>query len=195
LVLRENSSKVLKFHWTLKKINLISLVKTILGILLWKLPLPFSISSNYKLQIINLIYFRPWKKRPGSYLFRLSCTRLGQWAIGYVTDQGEILQTIPQNKSLMQVLIDGGKNGFYIMPKGNETNPDLSVYLHETQAENIEVTEEEYQIYCEMGSSFQLCKVILKEIYMSYIDYDPGVHKTTLFSLRTFKFRKIDRNL
>ena len=59
----------------------------------------------------------------------------------------------------MQVLIDGGNNGFYIMPKGQEINPDLSKYVHETQAENIEVTEEEYQIYCEMGSSFQLCKV------------------------------------
>jgi E3 ubiquitin-protein ligase CBL len=76
-----------------------------------------------------------------------------------VTDNGEILQTIPQNKSLMQVLIDGGQNGFYIMPKGQPTNPDLSKYVHETQAENIQVTEEEYQIYCEMGSSFQLCKI------------------------------------
>ena len=23
-----------------------------------------------------------WKHKPGSYVFRLSCTRLGQWAIG-----------------------------------------------------------------------------------------------------------------
>lgn len=38
---------------------------------------------------------------------RLSCTRLGQWAIGYVTGDGEILQTIPQNKSLCQALLDG----------------------------------------------------------------------------------------
>lgn len=38
---------------------------------------------------------------------RLSCTRLGQWAIGYVTAEGEILQTIPQNKSLCQALLDG----------------------------------------------------------------------------------------
>jgi len=102
---------------------------------------------------------RPFKEIPGSYLFRLSCTRLGQWAIGYVTDQREILQTIPQNKSLMQVLIDGGQSGFYIRPKGREANPDLSQYVHETKAENIEVTEEEYQIYCQMGSSFQLCKI------------------------------------
>ena len=46
-----------------------------------------------------------------SYIFRLSCTRLGQWAIGYVTIDGQILQTIPQNKSLCQALIDGYKEG------------------------------------------------------------------------------------
>lgn len=45
--------------------------------------------------------------KAGSYVFRLSCTRLGQWAIGYVTSDGEILQTIPQNKSLCQALLDG----------------------------------------------------------------------------------------
>ena len=44
-----------------------------------------------------------------SYIFRLSCTRLGQWAIGYVTVDGSILQTIPQNKSLCQALIDGAR--------------------------------------------------------------------------------------
>ena len=43
------------------------------------------------------------------YIFRLSCTRLGQWAIGYVTQEGTILQTIPQNKSLCQALIDGSR--------------------------------------------------------------------------------------
>lgn len=46
-------------------------------------------------------------QKAGSYVFRLSCTRLGQWAIGYVTAEGEILQTIPQNKSLCQALLDG----------------------------------------------------------------------------------------
>jgi hypothetical protein len=46
-----------------------------------------------------------------SYVFRLSCTRLGQWAIGYVTADGNILQTIPQNKSLCQALLDGYREG------------------------------------------------------------------------------------
>lgn len=49
--------------------------------------------------------------RPGSYVFRLSCTRLGQWAIGYVTSDGDILQTIPHNKSLCQALLDGYREG------------------------------------------------------------------------------------
>lgn len=49
--------------------------------------------------------------KAGSYVFRLSCTRLGQWAIGYVTGDGEILQTIPQNKSLIQALLDGYREG------------------------------------------------------------------------------------
>lgn len=46
---------------------------------------------------------------------RLSCTRLGQWAIGYVTADGEILQTIPQNKSLCQALLDGHRYYFIII--------------------------------------------------------------------------------
>ena len=46
-----------------------------------------------------------------SYVFRLSCTRLGQWAIGYVTVDSQILQTIPQNKSLCQALLDGQREG------------------------------------------------------------------------------------
>lgn len=52
--------------------------------------------------------------KAGSYVFRLSCTRLGQWAIGYVTADGEILQTIPQNKSLCQALLDGHRLVFFV---------------------------------------------------------------------------------
>ena len=48
-----------------------------------------------------------------SYVFRLSCTRLGQWAVGYVAPDGKIYQTIPQNKSLIQALIDGHREGLY----------------------------------------------------------------------------------
>ncbi|GAB0095586.1 E3 ubiquitin-protein ligase CBL [Sergentomyia squamirostris] len=97
--------------------------------------------------------------KAGSYVFRLSCTRLGQWAIGYVTSEGEILQTIPQNKSLCQALLDGHREGFYLYPDGRLTNPDLSFAVQSPMEDHITVTQEQYELYCEMGSTFQLCKI------------------------------------
>ncbi|KRT83973.1 zinc finger protein, partial [Oryctes borbonicus] len=97
--------------------------------------------------------------KAGSYVFRLSCTRLGQWAIGYVTAEGEILQTIPQNKSLIQALLDGYREGFYLYPDGRNINPDLSWAVQQTPEDHIAVTQEQYELYCEMGSTFQLCKI------------------------------------
>ncbi|XP_018322784.1 E3 ubiquitin-protein ligase CBL-B [Agrilus planipennis] len=97
--------------------------------------------------------------KAGSYVFRLSCTRLGQWAIGYVTAEGEILQTIPQNKGLIQALLDGFREGFYLYPDGRSVNPDLSWAVQPTPEDHIAVTQEQYELYCEMGSTFQLCKI------------------------------------
>lgn len=97
--------------------------------------------------------------KPGSYVFRLSCTRLGQWAIGYVTADGDILQTIPQNKSLCQALLDGYREGFYLYPDGRHVNPELSWEFISTPEDHIKVTQEQYELYCEMGSTFQLCKI------------------------------------
>ncbi|XP_053223915.1 E3 ubiquitin-protein ligase CBL isoform X3 [Podarcis raffonei] len=97
--------------------------------------------------------------KPGSYIFRLSCTRLGQWAIGYVTADGNILQTIPHNKPLFQALIDGFREGFYLYPDGRNQNPDLTGLCEPTPQDHIKVTQEQYELYCEMGSTFQLCKI------------------------------------
>ncbi|XP_053547331.1 E3 ubiquitin-protein ligase CBL [Bombina bombina] len=97
--------------------------------------------------------------KPGSYIFRLSCTRLGQWAIGYVTGDGNILQTIPHNKPLFQALIDGFREGFYLFPDGRNQNPDLTGLCEPTPQDHIKVTQEQYELYCEMGSTFQLCKI------------------------------------
>ncbi|KAL0993749.1 hypothetical protein UPYG_G00113120 [Umbra pygmaea] len=93
------------------------------------------------------------------YIFRLSCTRLGQWAIGYVTSDGNILQTIPHNKPLFQALIDGCREGFYLFPDGRSYNPDLTGLCEPTPHDHIKVTQEQYELYCEMGSTFQLCKI------------------------------------
>ncbi|XP_071806611.1 E3 ubiquitin-protein ligase CBL-C-like isoform X2 [Asterias amurensis] len=97
--------------------------------------------------------------KPGSYIFRLSCTRLGQWAIGYVTQEGSILQTIPQNKSLCEALIDGNREKFYLFPDGDDDNPDLTSINTKPLEEHIHVSQDQYALYCEMGSTFQLCKI------------------------------------
>ncbi|KAK3726897.1 hypothetical protein QZH41_016684 [Actinostola sp. cb2023] len=97
--------------------------------------------------------------KAGSYIFRLSCTRLGQWAVGYVTPEHSILQTIPQNRSLCQALINGAREGYYLFPDGKEQNPDLQHFLITPPDEHVKVTEEQYELYCEMGSTFQLCKI------------------------------------
>ncbi|XP_039974431.1 E3 ubiquitin-protein ligase CBL-C isoform X2 [Xiphias gladius] len=97
--------------------------------------------------------------RPGSYIFRLSCTRMGQWAIGHVTTEGSIVQTIPQNTPLYQALIQGFREGCYLYPDGRDVNPDLTSLCAPTQRGKVKVTEEQYELYCEIGSTFQLCKI------------------------------------
>ncbi|PIC15188.1 hypothetical protein B9Z55_022262 [Caenorhabditis nigoni] len=98
-------------------------------------------------------------RKPGSYIFRLSCTRPGQWAIGYVAPDGKIYQTIPQNKSLIQALHEGHKEGFYIYPNGREQDINLSKLMDVPQADRVQVTSEQYELYCEMGTTFELCKI------------------------------------
>lgn len=38
-------------------------------------------------------------------------------------------------------------------------NPDLSWAVAATPEDHIQVTQEQYELYCEMGSTFQLCKI------------------------------------
>ncbi|KAM3614835.1 uncharacterized protein V6R79_019655 [Siganus canaliculatus] len=97
--------------------------------------------------------------RPGSYIFRLSCTRMGQWAIGHVTTEGHIVQTIPQNIPLYLALIQGFKEGCYLYPDGRDVNPDLTCLCEPTPRGKVKVTEEQYELYCDIGSTFQLCKI------------------------------------
>ncbi|XP_070691280.1 E3 ubiquitin-protein ligase CBL-C isoform X2 [Pempheris klunzingeri] len=97
--------------------------------------------------------------RPGSYIFRLSCTRMGQWAIGHVTTEGSIVQTIPQNTPLYQALMQGFKEGCYMYPDGRDVNPDLTSLFEPAQRGKVKVSEEQYELYCEIGSTFQLCKI------------------------------------
>lgn len=44
-------------------------------------------------------------------------------------------------------------------PDGRSVNPDLSYAVAATPEDHIQVTQEQYELYCEMGSTFQLCKI------------------------------------
>ncbi|XP_023505638.1 E3 ubiquitin-protein ligase CBL-C isoform X1 [Equus przewalskii] len=99
------------------------------------------------------------RDKPGSYIFRPSCTRLGQWAIGYVSTDGSILQTIPPNQPLFQALLEGQKEGFYLYPDGKNHNPDLTELRQMEPQQHIHVSEEQLRLYWAMDSTFELCKI------------------------------------
>lgn len=105
------------------------------------------------------VRLRECKHKPGSYIFRPSCTRLGQWAIGHVSKDGSILQTIPPNKPLFQVLMEGQKDGHYLYPDGKNHNPDLTELCQTDAHQHIHVSEEQLQLYWAMNSTFELCKI------------------------------------
>lgn len=47
----------------------------------------------------------------------------------------------------------------YLYPSGLDQALDLTEILSPTEEKHIEVTQEQYEIYCEMGSTFQMCKI------------------------------------
>ena len=47
----------------------------------------------------------------------------------------------------------------YLYPDGRNVNTDLSYLVLDTPEDHIQVTQEQYELYCEMGSTFQLCKI------------------------------------
>lgn len=47
----------------------------------------------------------------------------------------------------------------YLYPDGQKGNPDLSNAVEQCPENHIRVTHEQYEMYCEMGSTFQICKI------------------------------------
>ncbi|KAM9513403.1 E3 ubiquitin-protein ligase CBL-C [Salvelinus alpinus] len=47
----------------------------------------------------------------------------------------------------------------YLYPDGRDVNPDLTSLCEPAQRSRVKVTEDEYEMYCEMGSTFQRCKI------------------------------------
>jgi len=48
----------------------------------------------------------------------------------------------------------------YLYPDGKSSvSTDLSVLVQDAPEDHIRVSQEQYELYCEMGSTFQLCKI------------------------------------
>ena len=59
----------------------------------------------------------------------------------------------------MQALIDGYKQNLYLYPNGDNRTIDISTAIAVTSASRIQCSKEQYDMYCDMGTSFQLCKI------------------------------------
>lgn len=54
---------------------------------------------------------------------------------------------------LMQTfLFTINREGFYLYPDGRPHNPDLSFAVQSPLEDHITVTQEQYELYCEMGN-------------------------------------------
>ena len=47
----------------------------------------------------------------------------------------------------------------YLYPNGKSNNVELDKFLEMPTAERVKVTSEQYDLYCEMGTTFELCKI------------------------------------
>lgn len=47
------------------------------------------------------------------------------------------------------------REGFYLYPDGRPVNPDLSFAVQSPMEDHITVTQEQYELYCEMGKCWK----------------------------------------
>lgn len=47
----------------------------------------------------------------------------------------------------------------YLFPSGQERNPDLNHLLNEIPEGHVQVDPEQFELYVQMGTTFQLCKI------------------------------------
>jgi hypothetical protein len=56
-------------------------------------------------------------------------------------------------------LIDGQKQNLYLYPDGRDIKIDISSAIAVTSASRIQMSKEQYEQYCDVGLSFQVCKI------------------------------------
>jgi len=62
------------------------------------------------------------------------------------------------------------REGFYLYPDGQAYNPDLSSAVQSPTEDHITVTQEQYELYCEMGKLLSYPNIIvflLTSIYLA----------------------------
>ena len=104
------------------------------------------------------------KYKPKSYIYRMSTTRSGQWAIAYKTEN-KVLQTIPQSQNLADALIQGLGDDLYLHPDGQimsrqqlKEMKDNLIKLADEDVEEVEIPRDD-TIYTSIGTTFELCKL------------------------------------
>ncbi|XP_061684022.1 E3 ubiquitin-protein ligase CBL isoform X2 [Syngnathoides biaculeatus] len=91
-------------------------------------------------------------------LFQPWSSLLRNWNSLAVTHPGYMaFLTYDEVKARLQKFIH--KPGSYLFPDGRPQNPDLTGLCEPSPQDHIKVTQEQYELYCEMGSTFQLCKI------------------------------------
>lgn len=68
------------------------------------------------------------------------------------------LQTFYWNNLItFSIIIIINREGFYLYPDGRSANPDLSFAVQSPMEDHITVTQEQYELYCEMGKLNWIC--------------------------------------
>ncbi len=98
---------------------------------------------------------RQLSNKPGSYLYRPSFTKLGHWVIGYVDNNNQMLHFFSQN--IVNDLIQGFDQGRLLYPNGNSNNFEINYVTR------LPTTKEQHEIYLDLDSSFQTCKICTAE--------------------------------
>lgn len=75
----------------------------------------------------------------------------------------------------------------YLFPDGRTVNPDLSWAVQATPEDHIRVTQEQYELYCEMGSTFQMCKICAEN--SKDIRIEPCGHLLCIICLTSWQVR------
>ncbi|CAL8069458.1 unnamed protein product [Calicophoron daubneyi] len=99
-----------------------------------------------------------YKLQPGTYAFRMSCTNIGFWSVGSVSQEGAVMQTICRSQYLADFLEEGIKKKQYLQPVGSRRNTDLGELT--SNVLKYPVTARKMEDYSSRAS-FEICGICM----------------------------------